>query len=117
VFAAGDIAFAVNASARRGITVEHWGDALTMGEIAGRGAAGQRAEWSQAPGFWSTIGDHTLKYAAWGDGFDDVRVDADDAGRFTVRYGQDGELVGVLTHDRDEDYERSQADIEKRSPW
>jgi NAD(P)H-nitrite reductase large subunit len=27
-------------------------------------ADGHRAEWSQAPGFWSTIGDHTLKYAA-----------------------------------------------------
>lgn len=117
VFAAGDIAFAVNASARRSITVEHWGDALTMGEIAGRSAAGQRAEWSQAPGFWSTIGDHTLKYAAWGDGFDDVRVDADDAGRFTVRYGRDGELVGVLTHDRDEDYEHGRAEVEQRSPW
>ena len=34
------------------------------------------ARWDAVPGFWSTIGDHTLKYAAWGDGFDAVPVRA-----------------------------------------
>ena len=116
VLAAGDVAYAVNASAGRAISVEHWGDALAMGEIAGRVAAGESAEWDQAPGFWSTIGDRTLKYAAWGDGYDDVRVDADDEG-FTVRYGRDGELVGVLTHERDADYESGQSDVQARAPW
>ena len=60
-----------------------------------------------APGFWSEIGEHTLKYSAWGDGFEDLRVveHGDDA--FTVWYADAaGELVGVLTHERDEDYER-----------
>jgi NADPH-dependent 2,4-dienoyl-CoA reductase/sulfur reductase-like enzyme len=117
VFAAGDVAFAVNASAGRAVAVEHWGDALAMGEIAGRVAAGDSAQWDQAPGFWSEIGDRVLKHTAWGDGFDDVRVEADNAGRFTVRYGRDGELVGVLTHDRDEDYEQGQADVKRRTPW
>ncbi len=117
VFAAGDVAFAINVSAGRAIAVEHWGDALTMGEIAGQGAAGRSVAWAQTPGFWSTIGDRTLKYAAWGDGYDDVRVDADATGRFTIRYGRRGELVGVLTHDRDEDYEQGQADIQQRTPW
>lgn len=117
VLAAGDVAHAFNPSAGRAVTVEHWGDALAMGEIAGRVAAGESAEWSQAPGFWSTIGDRTLKYAAWGDGFDEVRVDAGDDGRFTVRYGRGGEVVGVLTHERDEDYEAGQADVERRAPW
>ena len=27
--------------------------------------------WDDVPGFWSTIGEHTLKYAAWGDGYDE----------------------------------------------
>ena len=115
VFAAGDVAFAVNASAGRAVAVEHWGDAMAMGEIAGRVAAGHSARWSQAPGFWSMIGDRTLKYTAWGDGFDDVRVDEDGAGAFTVRYGREGELVGVLTHEHDEDYEQGQHDVERRS--
>ena len=117
VFAAGDVAFAQNASAEREIAAEHWGDALTMGEIAGRVAAGEHAEWGQAPGFWSTIGGRTLKYTAWGDGFDAVRVDADDDGSFSVRYGLNGELVGVLTHERDEDYERGQSEVERRTVW
>ena len=36
--------------------------------------AGEDATWDVAPGFWSTIGEHTLKYVAWGDGFDDSRL-------------------------------------------
>ena len=43
-----------------------------MGEVAGRTIAGEDATWDVAPGFWSTIGEHTLKYVAWGDGFDDA---------------------------------------------
>jgi NADPH-dependent 2,4-dienoyl-CoA reductase/sulfur reductase-like enzyme len=40
VLAAGDVALAYNVSAQRAHSVEHWGEALTMGEIAGRTAAG-----------------------------------------------------------------------------
>jgi NADPH-dependent 2,4-dienoyl-CoA reductase/sulfur reductase-like enzyme len=115
VFAAGDVAVAFNVSAGREVAVEHWGDALKMGEIAGRVAAGQSTEWTDPPGFWSTIGGHTLKYTAWGDGFDEVRVDPEPVGRFMVRYGHDGELVGILTHDRDEDYERGQTEVQRRA--
>ncbi|WP_375475611.1 NAD(P)/FAD-dependent oxidoreductase [uncultured Jatrophihabitans sp.] len=117
VFAAGDVAHADNASAGRAISVEHWGDAMTMGEIAGRNAAGDDGRWSEPPGFWSTIGDRTLKYCAWSDGFDDVRVDADPNGAFTVWHGKDGVVVGVLTVDHDEDYERGQQLVQAGAPW
>jgi NADPH-dependent 2,4-dienoyl-CoA reductase/sulfur reductase-like enzyme len=104
--AAGDVAWALNHSAGRRLRVEHWGDALAQGEIAGRALAGEDAEWDEVPGFWSTIGRHTLKYAAWGDGFDeDHLVDYGD-GAFTVWYARAGIAVGVLTHERDDDYER-----------
>jgi NADPH-dependent 2,4-dienoyl-CoA reductase/sulfur reductase-like enzyme len=104
--AAGDVAWAFNASAGRRLRVEHWGDALGQGEVAGRALAGEDAEWDKVPGFWSTIGTHTLKYAAWGDGFDEDRLIDHGEGAFTVWYARAGIAVGVLTHERDEDYER-----------
>jgi NADPH-dependent 2,4-dienoyl-CoA reductase/sulfur reductase-like enzyme len=98
----------------RALTVEHWGDAVTMGRLAGDNAAADASDrpddarrWSDPPGFWSEIGDHTLKYSAWGDGYEELRVVEHGPGAFTVWYADaGGELVGVLTHDRDEDYER-----------
>ena len=77
-----------------------------MGKVAGRTLAGQEASWDDAPGFWSTIGEHTLKYAGWGDGFDEVRFEPGAGESFVARYGRDGELVGVLAHDDDDAYER-----------
>ena len=117
VLAAGDVAFAENASAGRALAVEHWGEALNMGEVAGRVAAGvQDARWEVAPGFWSTIGAHTMKYVAWGDGFDTARLEAHDDGAFTVWYARDGILVGALCHERDADYERARELIEAKAP-
>ena len=69
-----------------------------------RARPGDPANWHGAPGFWTTIGDATLKYHAWGDGFTHSRViDYDDG--FTVWYQRDGVAVGVLTHNADHDYD------------
>ena len=108
VWAAGDVCMARHALAGRPLRVEHWGDALTQGELAGRSAAGDPgACWDEVPGFWSSIGTRTLKYAAWGDGFATVQAVAHAQGTFTVTYRDAcGELVGVLTHGRDEDHDR-----------
>ena len=116
VLAAGDVAFAFNAAAGRHLAVEHWGEALAMGRVAGQTAAGAGASWAEVPGFWSAIGDRTLKYAAWGDGFDDASLVDHGGGAFTVWYSQEGVTVGVLTHDTDHDYERGQRLIEQRQP-
>lgn len=105
MLAVGDIAFAHNRAAGRPLRVEHWGDALAMGEVAGRVLAGEAdAAWTTAPGFWSTIGDRTLKHSAWGDGHDDAEVEGDDDA-WAVRYRRGGRLVGVLAHERDDVYE------------
>jgi len=69
------------------------------------------------PGSWSEIGDHTLKYAAWGDGFDEVRFTGHDGDAFTAWYRQDGKIVGVLTHGADEDYESGQRLVEAGAPF
>ncbi|MGH2913636.1 MAG: NAD(P)/FAD-dependent oxidoreductase [Solirubrobacteraceae bacterium] len=117
VLAAGDVCLARNDAAGRPLRVEHWGDALGQGEVAGRTAAGVQARWDDVPGFWSTIGEHTLKYAAWGDGFDEIRFDAADAGRFAAWYGRCGQVVGVLAHDRDDCYERGRELIAQGATW
>ena len=87
-----------------------------MGEVAGRTLAGEEAQWDVAPGFWSTIGEHALKYVAWGDGFDEARLVDHGDGAFTVWYGDQGTTVGVLTHERDEDYEAGRERVESGAP-
>ncbi len=116
VLAAGDVAFAENALAGRGLHVEHWGDALEQGEIAGCTLAGAEASWDAVPGFWSTIGTRTLKHAAWGDGYDEASLVAHGEGAFTIWYSRDGATVGVLTHNRDADYEHGRELISKHAP-
>lgn len=117
VLAAGDVAFAFNQAAGRRLRVEHWGEALNMGAVAGKALAGVEAVWDVAPGFWSTIGAHTLKYVGWGDGWDDVRFEPGEDGAFACWYGRDGQLVGVASHLDDAAYERGRELIEARAPW
>jgi 3-phenylpropionate/trans-cinnamate dioxygenase ferredoxin reductase subunit len=106
VLAVGDVAHALNTSAGRSLRVEHWGDALAQGELAGRRLAVDEGEWDGVPGFWSTIGERTLKHAAWGDGYEQARTVEHANGGFTVWYSSGGVAVGVLAHECDADYER-----------
>lgn len=116
IFAVGDIAYAHNEAAGRRLRVEHWGEALNHGRVAGTVISGGEAVWDIAPGFWSTIGDKTLKYAAWGDGWDEARFVDQGDGAFTVWYGREGACVGVLTHGFDEDYENGRELVETGAP-
>ena len=115
IYAAGDVAFAHNNTAGRRLAVEHWQDAVDQGHIAGAGAAGQSDQWDSVPGFWTTIGDATLKYHAWGDGFDRAHF-VEYPGGFTVWYEKDGATVGVLTHNADDDYDRGEELIQHHKP-
>ncbi|HEV7483935.1 MAG TPA: FAD-dependent oxidoreductase [Solirubrobacterales bacterium] len=117
LLACGDVAAAWNSAAGRRLRVEHWGEALNMGEVAGRTLAGCEAKWDVAPGFWSTIGERTLKYAGWGDGWDEVRFEPGAGQSFVAYYGRGGELVGVLAHDDDGAYERGRSEVEEHARW
>lgn len=116
VVCAGDPALAANRAAGRRLRVEHWGDALRQGEIAGRTLAGADDTWGDVPGFWSTVGQRTLKQAAWGDGWDVVEIDADARG-FTAWYGREGSIAGVLTHERDLDYDAGARMVRRAAAW
>jgi 3-phenylpropionate/trans-cinnamate dioxygenase ferredoxin reductase subunit len=117
LLAAGDVARAENAAAGRRLVVEHWGEALNQGAVAGRTLAGEEGSWAAAPGFWSTIGKRTIKYAGWGDGWDEVRLETGAGESFTAWYGRNDELVGVLACERDANYEEGRRRIEERAPW
>lgn len=104
VYAVGDVALAFNSTAGRHIAVEHWQDADDHGAVAGASAAGSAAEWQAVPGFWSSIGEATLKQHAWGDGYQRDRL-IDHGDGFTVWYESAGATVGVLTCNADEDYD------------
>ena len=117
LLAAGDVCRAFNVTAGRPLRVEHWGDALAQGAIAGTTGAGASVDWASVPGFWSTIGIHTLKYTAWGDGYDQTHLEYHDDGGFTAWYGTAGTIVGVLTHDADEDYQRGGRLIAEGARW
>lgn len=106
VYAAGDVALARNVTAGRPIRAEHWRDAAQQGYVAGLTAAGFDAAWDKVPGFSCTIGDSVLKYRGWGTGYDASRL-VDHHNGFTVWYEADGDLVGVLTLNADDDLRRA----------
>jgi 3-phenylpropionate/trans-cinnamate dioxygenase ferredoxin reductase subunit len=119
IFAVGDIALAKNEAAGSHQKVEHWGDALTHGRVAGTVLAGGEAAWKEAPGFWSTMGHETLKYWAWSGGWDEARFvekDGSEGEAFAVWYGREGVAVGVLAHNADEEYEEGRELIERGAP-
>lgn len=116
VWAAGDAARAQHGLVARPLAVEHWFDAETMGGIAGANAAGADRVWDGVPGFWSQIGEHWLKWAAWGDGYDELEA-VERPGGLTVWYGREGVLAGVLTYEADDDYERGEQLVGAGAPF
>jgi NADPH-dependent 2,4-dienoyl-CoA reductase/sulfur reductase-like enzyme len=115
VYAAGDVALAWHSVAGRHLAIEHWQDAFDQGAIAGASAAGRTASWDGVPGFWSTIGEATVKYHAWGDGYQRSRMLSRPDG-FTVWYEADDAVVGVLTHNADDDYDLGERLIAEQRP-
>lgn len=115
VYAAGDVALARHEVAERHLATEHWQDATDQGAIAGACAAQSPARWVGVPGFWTSVGDATLKYHAWGDGYERSRL-RDHADGFTVWYASGDAVVGVLTYNADDDYELGERLIAERRP-
>ncbi len=115
VYAAGDVALARHEIAGRHLVIEHWQDATDQGAVAGARATGHPMKWDGVPGFWTSIGDATLKYHAWGDGYERSRI-LDHRDGFTVWYESGDAVVGVLTYNADDDYDLGERLIAERRP-
>lgn len=115
VYAAGDVALAYNVTAGRRIRAEHWRDAAQQGLIAGLAAAGHTAAWDKVPGFSCTVGESTLKYCGWGTGYEHSRL-VEHRNGFTVWYESNGEVVGVLSLNADEDYRLADQLVRSHTP-
>ncbi|WP_077090315.1 NAD(P)/FAD-dependent oxidoreductase [Mycobacterium rhizamassiliense] len=115
VYAAGDVALAYHEVAGRRVAIEHWQDATDQGAIAGTCAAGSQTKWVGVPGFWTSIGEATLKYHAWGGGYERSRF-IDHGDGFTVWYESGDATVGVLTYNADADYDLGERLIAEQRP-
>ena len=102
IFAAGDVAnYPDPRSGRRG-RIEHWVTALEQGRIAAANMLGLREPFSHVPFFWSEQYGTALRYVGRAPRWDEVRIDGDmDAGAFTARYFEDGELRASASVGRD----------------
>lgn len=115
VYAAGDVAQAQHEVAGRQLAIEHWQDATDQGAIAGASAAGRHSKWDGVLGFWTSIGEATVKYHAWGDSYERSRMLHHPDG-FTVWYESGDIAVGVLTYNADGDYDLGEQLIAGRRP-
>jgi len=95
VFVAGDIANAMHPILGDRIRVEHWGNALNQGLVAGANAAGAGRVFDLLPYFFSDQYDVGMEYSGWPGGFDEVVVrGALEDGEFVAFQLRDGVVVG-----------------------
>jgi 3-phenylpropionate/trans-cinnamate dioxygenase ferredoxin reductase subunit len=67
IWAAGDVANAVNDWVGGRLRVEHFANANDQGPFAGRSMAGSEAHWARPPFFWSDQYDAGMEYRGWAD--------------------------------------------------
>jgi 3-phenylpropionate/trans-cinnamate dioxygenase ferredoxin reductase subunit len=65
VFAAGDVANALNPLLSKRVRVEHWANALNGGEAAGRSMLGQQVTYDRVPYFFSDQYDLGMEYSGY----------------------------------------------------
>ena len=99
VFAAGDIARVPDPVTKQPRRLEHWGNALAQGKLAGRNMAGANEPFTQQAAFFSDMFDITLNVLGDTDAPDNVEVrGSTEVARphFTALYARGGRLMGAV---------------------
>ncbi|XP_017738079.1 PREDICTED: apoptosis-inducing factor 3 isoform X4 [Rhinopithecus bieti] len=78
VFAAGDaVTFPLAWRNNRKVNIPHWQMAHAQGRVAAQNMLAQEAEMSTVPYLWTAMFGKSLRYAGYGEGFDDVIIQGD----------------------------------------
>ncbi|XP_070372572.1 apoptosis-inducing factor 3 isoform X5 [Equus asinus] len=78
VFAAGDaVTFPLAWRNNRKVNIPHWQMAHAQGRVAAQNMLAQEAEISTVPYLWTAMFGKSLRYAGYGEGFDDVIIQGD----------------------------------------
>jgi len=130
IVAAGDVARWPSHRFGELMRVEHWDNAITMGEHAARrlladlagtpsGPAGAHEPYDPVPWFWSDQYDRKIQLAGRSSGADEVRVvDGDVAERrFVALYRRGDRLTGVLAMNRPRQLMTYRGLVERRAGW
>jgi NADPH-dependent 2,4-dienoyl-CoA reductase/sulfur reductase-like enzyme/nitrite reductase/ring-hydroxylating ferredoxin subunit len=102
IFAAGDITRWPDPHIGQAIRVEHWVVAERQGQTAALNMLGQREPFDAVPFFWSQHYDVPINYVGHAEGWDDLAVEGDIAGKDgLVRMRRAGRTLAVASVFRD----------------
>nr|XP_025122989.1 apoptosis-inducing factor 3 isoform X1 [Bubalus bubalis] len=103
VFAAGDaVTFPLAWRNNRKVNIPHWQMAHAQGRVAAQNMLAQEAEISTVPYLWTSMFGKSLRYAGYGEGFDDVIIQGDlDELKFVAFYTKGDEVISVASMNYD----------------
>jgi NADPH-dependent 2,4-dienoyl-CoA reductase/sulfur reductase-like enzyme/nitrite reductase/ring-hydroxylating ferredoxin subunit len=114
IFAAGDIARWPDRATGQGIRAEHWAVAERQGQTAARNMLGYGQKFADVPFFWSQHYDVPINYVGHAEGWDEIAIDGDVAGRdCVVRYKRKGRVLAAASIYRDVESLRIEAEMER----
>ncbi|TRY87461.1 hypothetical protein DNTS_035291 [Danionella cerebrum] len=103
VFAGGDVVtFPLALRSNKKVNIPHWQMAHVHGRVAALSMMGKASDIKTVPYFWTAMFGKSIRYAGYGDGFDDVVIQGDlEELKFVAFYTKSEEVVSVASMNYD----------------